>query len=265
MKMELRAVTAANRETWEASARFHEEGERWAQLLERAGKPGFSVLDDCITQTLRAIGIEGRRAAQVCCNNGRELLSLASLGAIPVLGIDHSGSFLRQGERLAKAAGLSPRLLEADIYDLPEDVGTYDLVLITIGVINWMPDVKRFFEIVAGLLAPGGVLVIYETHPFMEMFEPASETPFLPMNSYFKDTPHVVTQSITYDGVDHGPAATGYWFAHSLGDTVTACVEAGLRLERLTEHPHSNREPDYDIYCNQEAQIPMCYTLIARK
>ncbi len=43
---------------------------------------------------------------------------------------------------MAKAAGLEPRLIEADIYDLPDDLGTFDLVLITIGVLNWMPEAK---------------------------------------------------------------------------------------------------------------------------
>ena len=41
------------------------------------------------------------RAVQIGCNNGRELLSLPSLGAIPVLGIDQSAAFLDQARRLA--------------------------------------------------------------------------------------------------------------------------------------------------------------------
>ncbi len=40
-----------------------------------------------------------------------------------------------------------------------------------------MPDLARFFRVVAGLLRPGGQLVIYETHPVLEMFDPEVETP----------------------------------------------------------------------------------------
>ena len=45
----------------------------------------------------------------------------------------------------------------------------------------------------------------------------------------------------------------------------TAAIEAGLTLERLTEHPHSNREAEYDIYEGHDAQLPMSFTLVARK
>lgn len=38
---------------------------------------------------------------------------------------------------------------------------------------------------------------------------------------------------------------------------------SGLRLQRLQEHPHLNREVEYAIYENQTAQMPLCYTLVA--
>ena len=206
----------------------------------------------------------GRRAVQVGCNNARELLSLAAFGAEPVLGIDQSAGFLAQGEQLARAAQLNPRLLEADIYDLPVGLGQFDLVLITIGVLNWMPDLSRFFEIVAQLMAPGAVLVIYETHPFLEVFDPDGKCPYEPAFSYFDRSPQESLGAITYDGYKGGDGLASFWFIHPLGDIVTACSQAGLRLERLTEHPHSNREVDYNIYERQTAQLPMSYTLIAR-
>lgn len=160
-------------------------------------------------------------------------------------------------------SGLTPQFLEADIYDLPKDVGSFDLVLITIGVINWMPDVDQFFKIVAGLMTKNAVLVIYETHPFMEVFDPKAKNSHKPSFSYFKNTPKKVTQTITYDGLDHGAGETGYWFIHTLGSIVTSCASAGLKIENLTEYTHTIREPEYDIYSNQDAQIPMSYKLIA--
>lgn len=261
----IKAVTAANKRAWEASAHLHERGEAWTGLLSAAGKPGFSVLDEELTALLGAIGIAGRRAVQVGCNNARELLSLAALGALPALGIDQSPAFLDQGRRLAEAAGLAPRLLEADVYDLPPDLGRYDLVLITIGVLNWMPDLPAFFGIVAGLMAEGAVLVVYETHPFLEVFDPSAERPHEPAFSYFDRSPQAVTEAIAYDGRDHGAGETGYWFIHPLGDIVTACVGAGLGLVSLKEYPQSIREPEYDIYADRAAQLPMSYSLVARR
>lgn len=149
------------------------------------------------------------------------------------------------------------------MYDLPDALGRHDLVLITIGVLNWMPDLELFFQAVRGLMHSGAQLVIYETHPVLEMFKPHSAHPFVPAVSYFDKTPVRVEGAITYDGSDGNSEETGYWFVHTLGEIVTACVQSGFRLQRLQEHPHLNREVDYAIDENQPAQMPLCYTLVA--
>ena len=38
-----------------------------------------------------------------------------------------------------------------------------------------------------------------------------------------------------------------------------------MQIVELTEFQHSNREVDYDIYTGNEAQLPLCYTLVATK
>lgn len=258
--------TDANRAAWNASAPAHEAGADWAQLVTDVAQPGFSCLDTTLTDVLSGIDIKGARAVQVGCNNGRELLSLAALGAQPVLGLDQSEGFLDQARRLAQLAGSECTFTAADIYDLPRDVPQdFDLALITIGVLNWMPDLPQFLRIVAGLLAPGGRLVIYETHPFLEMVEPAADDPHALAYSYFRTAPFVEEQAITYDGSDAGAAPASYWFIHTLGAIVTGCAQAGLTVETLQEYPHSNREVDYDLYQDQDAQLPMCFTLVASK
>lgn len=260
----VRAFTRANRAAWNASAPLHETGEEWEQLLAAAARPGFCVLDETLVGLLSGLDLPVDAAVQVGCNNARELLSLAALGLRPALGIDQSGAFLDQARRLCAASGLSPKLVEADIYELPDGLGEHALALVTIGVLNWMPDLSGFFRSVAGLLAEGGVLVIYETHPFLEMFDPACDAPFTPATSYFRRDPFPVTEAIAYDGLPHGPGETGYWFVHPLGEIVTACAGAGLTILSLTEYAHSNREVDYDIYQGREPQLPLCYSLVAR-
>ncbi|MEO9649059.1 class I SAM-dependent methyltransferase [Roseibium sp.] len=258
-------ITAANRAAWNASAHLHTEGEQWKQLLESAARPGFSVLDPILTSILDGLDLKGKSAVQIGCNNARELISLASLGIRPEMGIDQASGFLTQAKQLADAAELNIRLLEADIYDLPLDVGQFDLALVTIGVLNWMPDLQEFFRVTSGMLVPGGRLVIYETHPFLEVFDPASATPFEPALNYFERRPQEVTEAISYDGKDHGEGEKGYWFIHPLGDIVTACAQAGLAVAELREYGHTIREPEYDLYEGRAAQIPMSYCLVSQK
>lgn len=264
-KNSIASVTSANKVAWEASAHLHKSGDGWAKLIEAADRPGFSVLDGTITELLKKHHVEGRRVVQVGCNNARELISLASLGGVPALGIDQSPGFLAQGRELAESAGLELGLLEADIYNLPEGLGRFDLVFITIGVLSWMPDLPEFFRIVAGLMEEDAVLVIYETHPFLEIFNPHGVNPYEPGFSYFASEPQMLTQAITYDGKDHGKVEPSYWFIHTLGEIVTACIQAGLKLVELTEYPHSIREPEYDIYAGRSAQVPMSYSLVASR
>ncbi|OCW56396.1 class I SAM-dependent methyltransferase [Hoeflea olei] len=261
-------AVAANRMAWNASAARHRDSADWQRQLSGFADPGFSTFDPVITQVLERSGVKGTRAVQICCNNGREVLSLMALGAAEATGIDQSDGFIAQAEELRAVSphGGHCRLLRANVYDLPEDLqGGFDLALITIGVLNWMPDLAAFFEVAASLLAPGGTLVIYETHPVLEMFEPHAEDPFRMSESYFRTEPIVGEEEIVYDGAATGKASPSYWYFHTMGEIVTSCIRAGLRITELVEYPHSNREVDYDIYRDQAAQLPLCYTLTASK
>lgn len=63
--------TQANKATWNASAHLHGQGAAWDELLQAASQPAFTVLDDCITSTLTQLGVVGRSAVQIGCNNAR--------------------------------------------------------------------------------------------------------------------------------------------------------------------------------------------------
>ena len=86
----------------------------------------------------------------------------------------------------------------------------FELGLITIGVLGWMPDLSEFFARVAGLLAVDAPLVIYETHPFLEMFDPNAAQAFTPATSYFTKEPFVSEAAITYDGTNGGITPSSY-------------------------------------------------------
>ena len=125
--------------------------------------------------------MDGAKIVQIGCNNGHEILSTFSLGARRGLGVDQSQQFLQQVQTLQAISGHNCQFLCSDIYALPSDIEQdFDIVLITIGVLNWMPDLTRFFEIATGLLRPDGHMLVYETHPFLEMFDPDSATPHTP-------------------------------------------------------------------------------------
>ncbi|MGJ8617578.1 MAG: class I SAM-dependent methyltransferase [Sulfitobacter sp.] len=261
---DLADVTAKNRAAWDASATHHGQGIYWEELVAGFADPTYSRFDDTMSAALQAAGITGARVVQIGCNNGREVLSVCALGAAECWGIDQSAAFLAQAAMLRDISGHNAHFLEADIYALPDNTPCdFDIAFITIGVLNWMPDLPRFFAAVAGLLRPGGQLVIYETHPVLEMYEPAANDPHRPEHSYFRRDAFVETATITYDGTDPGEAPESYWFIHTLGSIVQGALDAGLTLTQLQEFPHSIREVEYDIYEGQDAQMPMSFLLRA--
>ena len=257
------AITS-NKHAWDQSAQLHKDTDNWKTLLRSVADPGFSRLDPTITGVLQDVGVAGKDVVQLCCNNGRECLSLFSLGARSVVGVDQSRAFLQQAQELAEVSPHHPEFIEADIHHLPERLlGRFDIALVTIGVLGWMPDVALFMRHVASTLKPGGTLVMYETHPFLEVFDPRASDPLLPASSYFQRDPFVLQESIVYEGQGEVEGPTSYWYVHTMGSLVSGAIAAGLQIGHLQEYPHSNREELYDQYEHQPAQLPLCFTLTA--
>ncbi len=265
-KSEILRIAECNRLAWDASAVHHNENPEWQKLKAGFARAEFSTFDATLTAILTDLPVLGQSVVQIGCNNGRELLSAMALGAKSGLGIDQSTAFIDQAYRLTEISGRDCQFLASNIYSLPEDTPRgFDVALITIGVLNWMPDIDLFFKVVSSLLSENGKLVIYETHPFLEVFDPGAADPFLPASSYFVETPFVSEQAIVYDESEPSRVPASYWYVHRLGDIITACIDAGLCLDKIVEYPHSNRETEYDLYTNQVAQLPMCFSLVAHK
>jgi SAM-dependent methyltransferase len=186
-------LTNATRQHWGAFAPYHRQTNLWSQLTQGFLKKDYSVLDNILTSSLVSCGVSDAKLVQISCNNGREILSTFTLGTRVGLGIDQSAPFVEGATKLHDISGHNCQFSCCDIYNLPPDTDTdFDIALITIGVFNWMPDLAIFFAVVAKLLRPGSRLIIYETHPVLEMFDPECPTPQTPMFSYFRQEPHIL-------------------------------------------------------------------------
>ncbi len=255
---------AANRRAWDEAAPYHRRHAQYDALLAGFARPGFSCLDAVATERLNALGLAGSDVAQLCCNNGRELLSARNLGAARCVGFDLSAAFLDQARELAAAGGIESAFVAGPVTDIPAAYdGAFDIVFTTIGVFGWMPALDPFMAVAARLLRPGGAFFAYEEHPVLNMLEPGD--PARLVHSYFKAEPFDAAEPMDYYGGADYAASVSYWFAHPLAVIVTACLEAGLALEHLREYPHNISEAAKDVFENQPAQLPLSFTLVARK
>ncbi|HLL67351.1 MAG TPA: class I SAM-dependent methyltransferase [Micromonosporaceae bacterium] len=184
--------------------------------------------------------ISGQRGIHLQCHIGTDTISLHRLGA-RMTGLDFSDVSLAQARRLAAQAGAPVDFVEADVYDAPAALGrgTFDLVYTGIGALCWLPDIRRWAQVVADLLRPGGRLFLREGHPMLwALDEPRTDGVLAVEYPYFaRVEPTVWTDPGTYVATDvqFEQNLTHEW-NHGLGEVVTALLDAGLELTMLHEH-----------------------------
>ena len=184
---------------------------------------------------MNASNVVGKSVVQVCCNNGIDLLSVKNKGAGRCLGIDGSLPFINQAIGLAQAAGRSDiEFYHSDIYDLPDTFqNSFDIAIITVGVLGWMPDLTRFMGICAALLKPGGRLLVEELHPILNMYEEGK--PSYLDGSYFRTEPFVESDGLDYFSYKKYDGKENYSFPHSTADILMAAIANDLQLEHVKE------------------------------
>ncbi|HET7658635.1 MAG TPA: class I SAM-dependent methyltransferase [Bacillales bacterium] len=257
--MDIKKYTESNRMAWNEIAPKHEELKREAK--KQFFEPGFSCLDEIVTEKLAEIGLEGKRVAQVCCNDGVETLSLKNLGAADATGFDISDGAIEAARQLAEATGIECEFVRTDIYEVPEKYErSFDLIYISAGVLVWMPNLPGFFKIVRRLLKTGGKVLIYEMHPFLKMLDEESETIAIKY-SYFTEGPQMYDDGITYMGNEDYKASPAYNFDPKLSDIVNAMIKGGLQIAEMQEYPH-DLSPMFEHLEEGEILIPMSFMLM---
>jgi ubiquinone/menaquinone biosynthesis C-methylase UbiE len=263
---ERREFTDANREAWDEVAPVHGKINQ-SRLVKAFSKPGYNKLDDHCIDRLREIGVQGKSVAQLCCNNGQDLLSVKSLGAGYCVGFDASKAFIEQARELAGASGYSNvEFVATDIYEIPADkTGPYDIVMTTIGVIGWMPDLGGFFDVFARLTRPGGHVFMEETHPVLLMYEEGGgDEPSYLKYSYFKEEPWVETTGLDYYGKTKYESKPHYSFQHTLAEIMMAAISAGFELRHFSEFGYDISEFCADLE-HAETTPPMGMTMVWQK
>lgn len=252
----------SNLAAWEEVAPIHAQHNQ-DTLRKRVKAPDFCVLDDVARLQLERLGIEGKNVAQMCCNNGIELLSCKTLGAARCVGFDGAQGFVDQGAQLAKAAQHDVEFVCAEAHAIPRAYhGQFDIVLITIGVLGWMPDIDRFFAQMSKLLAPGGSIFIHEHHPVLLMFEPGqADDPVKWELSYFHEDAYIDDSGLDYYGGQSYDAVPNASFSHKMSDIIMGGLNAGLTLTYFEELPDHISNTWWNVE-HAGIGVPMSYVMV---
>ena len=225
----------ANLRNWNERARIHARDTTGFYQVDRF----LGGTDTLFPIESEEIGdIAGKSLLHLQCHIGLDTLSLARRGA-EVTGLDFSPVAIEVARDFASRSGVKACFIESDVYDAPAATGRqYEVAYTSWGTIVWLPDVYRWARTVAALLADRGRLYFVDTHPYVQVL--AEDHGVLVHRYPWRtpcETPNVFDNEMTYTG-DPTPLESRmiYEWNHSLGDVISALVEAGLRITGVREH-----------------------------
>lgn len=238
-----------------------------------------AYLSDVVRFDIPLLGeVDGLEGVHLQCHIGTDTVSLARRGAT-MTGLDFSGESLAQARALAEQTGADVDFVQSDVYSAVDALGRerFDFVFTGIGALCWLPDVRRWAQVVHDLLRPGGFVFIREGHPMLWAMDESVDDDLVAGYPYF-EVPAPVTDEHdgTYLPVDTTfRAEVSHSWNHGLGETVMALLDTGMTLDLLVEHdscpwealPGKMREDadgEWRLLEHPE-RLPLTYTLRARR
>ena len=235
------ALLDENRRLWDAVVPEHVLSAHYdLRGFLQGGDPLDPLLSDALGE------VRGRQVLQLMCHLGLEALGVARRGA-SVTGLDFSAQAVEVARKLAVREGLEATFVQSEVTQAPSVLQrTFDMVFSAWGVLMWLPDLGAWARAVAQLVAPGGSFHLVEVHPLAWTFLDPDDVGRVrrePVQDYFGDGgPRSQTVDGSYAGVTVEPGHRQHLWTWTLGDVVTALVQAGLRIEALAEHDGANSQ-----------------------
>ena len=224
----------SNRDLWDHWADLHVRSAFYDVASFKAGRSSLKPLE------VEDLGdVAGKSLLHLQCHFGMDTLSWARRGA-SVTGVDFSGRAIELARELAVELALPARFVQSDIYGLPTVLhGQFDVVFTSRGVLFWLPDLRRWGEVIAHFLKPSGIFYIVDYHPFANVFETEGATDLQPAYPYFHGPEPLRFETHgSYADATDPTSHVEYGWDHPLSEIVNALLAAGLRLEFLHEFPY---------------------------
>jgi SAM-dependent methyltransferase len=178
----------SNRAYWDEATEFHARGNVYGIEDFKGGSCRLHRVE------VEEVGdVHGKSLLHLQCHFGIDTLSWARRGA-RVTGVDYSAKAIALGRALSAELGIAAEFVQSDIYELRDTLAgaaRFDIVYASYGVLNWLPDLTGWAQVIAHFLRPGGFFYIAEAHPTARMFpldqDLAKVGAFRPFISYFHD------------------------------------------------------------------------------
>jgi SAM-dependent methyltransferase len=212
----------------------------------------------------------GRKVLHLQCHFGQDTISLQKLGA-HATGVDFSEKALEKAKILSEQSQIYPDFICSDIYELDKNLrGHYDIIFTSYGTIGWLPDLKKWAQIINHFLKPGGIFLLVEFHPMIWAFDENFERIKYP---YFNRAAIVEKEEYSYtDGAEI--KMNSVTWNHPFTEVFHSLLEEKLIIDDFQEYDYS----PYNCFSNTvkidenkyqikglEGKLPLVYSLKVSK
>ena len=220
-----------NRKSWNNKVDTHMSSEFYDIKGFLSGKSSLNPIE------LGLLGnFKGKSILHLQCHFGKDSISLSREGA-QTTGVDLSDKAIRKAKELAKKCKVDTTFICSDIFDLPHHLDReFDIVFASYGTIGWLPDLKRWAEIIARYMKPEGRFVFAEFHPVLWMFDDDFDAIKF---GYFNTGAIEENIDGTYADTTAAINQDYIMWNHSLEDIISSLLNQKLRLDLFEEYNYS--------------------------
>ncbi|WP_294293227.1 class I SAM-dependent methyltransferase [uncultured Chryseobacterium sp.] len=216
-----------NRNSWNAKVEPHLKSDFYFVDEFLKGRTSLNSIE------LELLGnVQNKSILHLQCHFGQDSISLARLGA-KVTGIDLSDKAIEAAGDLARKAQTDTEFICTDLYNLPNILDRkFDIVFTSYGTIGWLPDLKKWAEIISRFLKPEGKFVMAEFHPVVWMFD--DDFQGIRYN-YFNEKPIVEIYEGTYADQSADLVQEYVMWNHSLADVLQNLIQNQMQIMHFKE------------------------------
>lgn len=261
-----KTIIEMNQEAWDKVSEAH-----YHYFKEALKDPQFK-LNPLVDQEIG--DLSGKRVLHLQCNTGADSIFFARKGA-EVVGVDFSFQNVKYAKMLADDFQI-PKLtfIQSDVLTLDQhNLGTFDLIISTDGVLGWIPDLIKWGKIVHHFLAPDGEVFLHDSHPTMMIFDEDAlpKGQLIPKYPYFDSQ---VEKSNEIGGyASESKEAENYFYGHQMQTILNAFIQNDMYLTMFKEHDRcvsgmgGSKKDDSGLmyYPELDQKIPLVYSLKAKK
>ncbi|WP_294331957.1 class I SAM-dependent methyltransferase [uncultured Chryseobacterium sp.] len=216
-----------NRNSWNAKVEPHLKSDFYFVDEFLKGRTSLNSIE------LELLGnVQNKSILHLQCHFGQDSISLARLGA-KVTGIDLSDKAIEAAGDLARKAQTDTEFICTDLYNLPNILDRkFDIVFTSYGTIGWLPDLRKWAEIISRFLKPEGKFVMAEFHPVVWMFD--DDFKGIKYN-YFNEKPIIETYEGTYADQSADLVQEYVMWNHSLADVLQNLIQNQMQIMHFKE------------------------------